>query len=116
MPSQHKHRAITPRPPQDVREAATDAAARQGVTLNGVVVEFLRWFGGLTDKLPERPERRPRALARSCWCRQAEGPGHLVKPVGEFREQPHALRAPRHPLRQFVRCLTDYRGRVSDAP
>ena len=26
-----------------------------GVTLNDAVVSFLRWFGGLTDMLPERP-------------------------------------------------------------
>jgi hypothetical protein len=58
MPSVHKHRAITPRPPQEVKDAAVDAAARQGTTLNAAVIEFLRWFGGLTDKLPERPERR----------------------------------------------------------
>lgn len=55
MPSQHRYKAITPRPPDDVRAAATDAAARQGTTLNAVVVAFLRWYGGLTDRLPERP-------------------------------------------------------------
>lgn len=40
--------------------AAVEAAARQGTTLNAAVIEFLRWFGGLTDNLPERPERRSR--------------------------------------------------------
>jgi len=55
MPSQHKYRAITPRPPDDVREAAVNAAAAQETTLNAVVVDLLRWYGGLTDKLPERP-------------------------------------------------------------
>lgn len=59
MPNQHKFRAITPRPPDDVRKAAQDAAERQGVTLNTAVIDFLRWFGGLTDKLPDRPEKRP---------------------------------------------------------
>jgi len=58
MPSQHAYRAITPRPPDDVREAARDAAERQGTNLNAVIVALLRWYGGLTDRLPERPERR----------------------------------------------------------
>lgn len=57
MPSKHRYRPITPRPPDDVRAAAVDAAARQGTTLNAAVVAFLCWYGGLTDKLPERPER-----------------------------------------------------------
>lgn len=56
MPSVHAHRAITPRPPDDVREAAQDAARRQGTNLNAVVVAFLNWYGGLTDRHPERPE------------------------------------------------------------
>jgi hypothetical protein len=55
MPSKHAHRAITPRPPDDVREAAKDAARKQGTTLNAAVIAFLRWYGGLTDKLPARP-------------------------------------------------------------
>jgi predicted HicB family RNase H-like nuclease len=55
MPSKHLHRAITPRPPDDVREAAQSAAARQGTNLNAVIIAFLRWYGGLTDKQPERP-------------------------------------------------------------
>jgi hypothetical protein len=58
MPNQHRYRPITPRPPDDVRDAATDAATRKGTTLNAVVVAFLRWYGGLTDELPERPDRR----------------------------------------------------------
>jgi predicted HicB family RNase H-like nuclease len=61
MPNKHAWRAITPRPPDDVREAATQAAERQGTTINAVVVAFLRWYGGLTDKLPERPGRQPPA-------------------------------------------------------
>ena len=56
MPSQHKHRAITPRPPDDVRQAAQEAAAEQGKTLNAVVVDFLRWFGGKSDDAPKRPQ------------------------------------------------------------
>jgi predicted GIY-YIG superfamily endonuclease len=55
-PSVHRHRAITPRPPEDVREAAQNAAARQETNLNAVVVTFLRWYGGLSDTHPERPE------------------------------------------------------------
>lgn len=57
MPSVHKFRAITPRPPDDVREAAQDASRRKGTSLNQEIIGFLRWFGGLTDKLPERPPR-----------------------------------------------------------
>jgi hypothetical protein len=55
MPSKHRYRAITPRPPEDVREAAQDAAERQGTNLNAVVVAFLRWYGGLAESHPERP-------------------------------------------------------------
>lgn len=58
MPNVHRFRAITPRPPDDVREAAQDAARRQRTTINEAVIGFLRWFGGLTDELPERPEVR----------------------------------------------------------
>jgi hypothetical protein len=58
MPNAHKWRALTPRPPDEVREAARDAAERKGVTLNAAIVDFLRWFGGLTDELPDRPEPR----------------------------------------------------------
>jgi hypothetical protein len=62
MPSPSKHgkhvnRALTPRPPEDVREGAVSAARRMGTPLNAVIVAFLRWYGGLTDELPERPER-----------------------------------------------------------
>lgn len=57
MPSKHKFRALTPRPPDNIRDAATAAAARQGTTLNAVIVAFLRWYGGLSDTPPERPER-----------------------------------------------------------
>ena len=61
MPSQHAHRAITPRPPEDVRQAATEAAAQQGTNVNAVVVAFLSWYGGLTDALPRRPKDEPPA-------------------------------------------------------
>ena len=57
MASQHRNRALTPRPPEEVRAAATTAAARQGTKLSIVIVDFLRWYGGLTDEHPERPER-----------------------------------------------------------
>lgn len=58
MPNRHRYRAITPRPPEDVKVAAQQAAAAQGRTLNDVIIDFLRWFGGKTDTLPERPARR----------------------------------------------------------
>jgi hypothetical protein len=57
MPSQHRYRALTPRPPDDVREGAAAAAARMGTNLNAVIIAFLRWYSGGTDKLPERPPR-----------------------------------------------------------
>lgn len=32
-----------------------------GTTINAIVVAFLRWYGGETDELPERPPRSPPA-------------------------------------------------------
>jgi hypothetical protein len=55
MPSKHKYRAVTPRPPEDVRAAAQGAAERQETDLNAVIVAFLRWYGGLSDEHPDRP-------------------------------------------------------------
>lgn len=57
----HRNRALTPRPSEEVRAAATLAAQRQGTKLSIVIVDFLAWYGGLTDQLPERPERVPDA-------------------------------------------------------
>jgi hypothetical protein len=56
MSSQHANRAITPRPPEDVRAAAREAAERQETNLNAVIVAFLRWYGGLSDQHPDRPD------------------------------------------------------------
>ena len=55
MPSQHKYRAITPRPPDELRERAQRAVAEVGSDLNAHIIAFLRWLVGDTDELPERP-------------------------------------------------------------
>jgi hypothetical protein len=55
MPSQHRYKAITPRPPDELRERAAAAVAEVGSNLNAHIVGFLRWLVGDTDELPERP-------------------------------------------------------------
>ena len=54
----HKHRAITPRPPAALREKAEAAVKDAGTSMNAVVIDFLRWYVGETDELPQRPPRR----------------------------------------------------------
>jgi hypothetical protein len=56
MPSQHRYRAITPRPPDELRERAQAAVAEVGSDLNAHVIAFLRWLVGDTDELPARPD------------------------------------------------------------
>ena len=58
MPSKHRYPAITPRPAPDLRERAKLAVAEVDSTLNGHVIEFLRWLVGDTDELPPRPAKR----------------------------------------------------------
>lgn len=58
MPSQHRYPAITPRPAPELRERAKRAVAEVDSTLNGHVIEFLRWLVGDTDELPARPAKR----------------------------------------------------------
>ncbi len=58
MPSQHRYPAITPRPAPELRERAHVAVGEVGSTLNGHVIDFLRWLVGDTDNLPKRPDKR----------------------------------------------------------
>jgi hypothetical protein len=58
MPSKHRYRAMTPRPPDDLRERFVAAVARAGSDANAVLIAFMRWFAGDADELPERPARR----------------------------------------------------------
>lgn len=57
MPSKHKHPAITPRPAPELRERAKEAVAEVNSTLNGHIIDFLRWLVGDTDELPPRPKK-----------------------------------------------------------
>lgn len=57
MPSKHRYRAITPRPPDELRDRAQAAVAEVGSTINAHVIAFLRWLVHDTDELPERPPR-----------------------------------------------------------
>lgn len=57
MPSKHKHPAITPRPAPELRERAKLAVAEVNSTLNGHIIDFLRWLVGDTDELPPRPKK-----------------------------------------------------------
>lgn len=54
----HRHKAITPRPPEELRERAQAAVAEVGSTMNAHVIAFLKWLVNDTDQLPERPPRR----------------------------------------------------------
>lgn len=58
MPSVHRYKAITPRPPDELRERAQQAVAEVGSNLNAHIIGFLRWLVGDTDDLPDRPPRR----------------------------------------------------------
>ncbi|WP_396909919.1 hypothetical protein [Mycolicibacterium sp.] len=55
MPSKHRYPAITPRPAPELRERAKIAVAEVNSSLNGHIIEFLRWLVGDTDTLPPRP-------------------------------------------------------------
>ncbi len=55
--SKHRHPAITPRPPAELRERAKIAVAEVGSDLNGHIVEFLRWLVHDRPDLPRRPEK-----------------------------------------------------------
>jgi hypothetical protein len=57
MPSKHRYRAMTPRPPDEVREAFMAAVTKAGSDANAVLVAFMRWFAGETDELPARPPK-----------------------------------------------------------
>lgn len=58
MPSKHRYPAITPRPAPELRERAKLAVSEVDSSLNGHIIEFLRWLVGDTDDLPRRPSKR----------------------------------------------------------
>ena len=58
MPNQHRYRAITPRPPDDLRAKVQDGVTVMGTSINAIVIAFLRWYARETDELPERPEAK----------------------------------------------------------
>ena len=67
MPSKHRYRPITPRPPDDVRERAQAAAATMGTTINAIVVAFLERVianRGMQRWLAEEGEHAMRLLTR----------------------------------------------------
>ncbi len=57
MPSQHENRAITPRPPEDLRARSYIAVAQIGMTLNAWILASLRYLVGESDDMPPRPDR-----------------------------------------------------------
>jgi hypothetical protein len=57
MPSAHRHPAITPRPPAELKKRADIAVSQVGSTLNGHIVAFLEWLVHDRDEPPKRPER-----------------------------------------------------------
>lgn len=57
MPSKHRYRAITPRPPDDLRERFQQAAADLGTNMNALLITFMRWCVHETDDPPPRAPR-----------------------------------------------------------
>jgi hypothetical protein len=58
MPSVHRHPAITPRPPAELRDRAKLAVDEMDSTLNAHIVGFLEWLVGDRDEPPARPAKR----------------------------------------------------------
>ena len=54
----HRHRAITPRLDDSLREKVARAVGDQRTDVTAVVRALLRWYVRETDELPERPPRR----------------------------------------------------------
>lgn len=57
MPNVHRHPAITPRPPAELRDRAKIAVAEVGSNLNDHVIAFLRWLVHDQDEPPPRPAK-----------------------------------------------------------
>ncbi len=57
MPNVHRHPAITPRPPAELRERAKIAVAEVNSDLNAHVIAFLRWLVHDQDEPPARPAK-----------------------------------------------------------
>ena len=53
----HRYRAITPRPPEELRERVQAAVAENGTDVNALVIALLRFWIGDTDEPPKRPAR-----------------------------------------------------------
>ena len=52
---QHRNRAITPRPPEELRERVQAAVAEAGTNVNALIIALLRFWIGDTDEPPKRP-------------------------------------------------------------
>lgn len=57
MPSVHRHPAITPRPPAELKKRADKAVEAVGSNLNAHIVGFLEWLVHDRAEPPRRPER-----------------------------------------------------------
>jgi hypothetical protein len=53
----HRNRAITPRPPEELRERVQAAVTEAGTDVNALVIGLLRFWIGDTDEPPKRPVR-----------------------------------------------------------
>jgi hypothetical protein len=54
MPSKHRYRAITTRPPDELRDRVQAAVTETGTDLNALVIALLRFWIGDTDTAPPR--------------------------------------------------------------
>ncbi len=57
MPSVHRHPAITPRPPAELKKRADQAVKQVDSTLNAHIVAFLEWLVHDRAEPPARPEK-----------------------------------------------------------
>ena len=57
MPSAHRHPAITPRPPAELKKRADQAVAEVGSNLNAHIIGFLEWLVHDRAEPPKRPDK-----------------------------------------------------------
>jgi hypothetical protein len=57
MPSVHRHPAITPRPPAELKKRADQAVAQVGSNLNAHIIGFLEWLVHDREDPPKRPKQ-----------------------------------------------------------